>query len=195
MLSNFLHMRLLTTHYLPTCLRRQAQTGSLLTRQRGFSLIEAMVAISVLVLALTGTMTVASRSLFSSDVARDQIVAFYLAQEAVEFVRNIRDNNALAGTDWLNRLESTCTSSNCRIDVNASPPNDIVNCSGACPVLKLSSTGIYNYTNGSNTIFRREISINETVEDREATVDVTVYWQRRLNERSFTIREHIFHWK
>ena len=162
---------------------------------RGFSLIEALVAISVLVLALTGTLTVASHGLFSSNIAQDQIVAFYLAQEAVEFVRNARDNNALAGADWLNRLEPACTATDCRVDVNATPPNDIANCGEVCPFLKLGDTGIYNYANGTDTVFRRTVRINETVGNREATIDVTIAWNRHGHERNFTIREHIFHWK
>ncbi|MBI4121236.1 MAG: prepilin-type N-terminal cleavage/methylation domain-containing protein [Parcubacteria group bacterium] len=170
-------------------------TSYKLKAQKGFSLIEALVAISVLVLSLTGTMTVASRGLFSSDVARDQIVAFYLAQEAVEFVRNVRDNNALGDVDWLTRLDPTCTSTDCRIDVNATPPNDIVSCGAACPVLRLSSNDIFNYGSGTDTVFRRTVRINETVADREATIDVTIAWDRRGHERNFTIREHIFHWK
>ncbi|MBI4118184.1 MAG: hypothetical protein HY455_01415 [Parcubacteria group bacterium] len=161
----------------------------------GFSLIEALVAISVLVLALTGTMTVASKGLVSSDVARDQIVAFYLAQEAVEFVRNTRDNNSLAENDWLSRLEPACTATDCRIDVNATPPNDIVGCPTTCPVLRLSASGIYNHGSGNDTVFRRSVRIAETVADREATIDVTIAWDRRGHPRDFTIREHIFHWK
>lgn len=75
---------------------------------RGFTLIETLVAISILVLALTGPLTIISQALRSAYYSRDQIVAFYLAQEAVEYIRNVRDENSLktgATVDsWLNGI-------------------------------------------------------------------------------------------
>lgn len=75
---------------------------------RGFTLIETLVAISILVLALTGPLTIISQALRSAYYSRDQIVAFYLAQEAVEYIRNVRDENSLKTgalvDSWLNGI-------------------------------------------------------------------------------------------
>jgi prepilin-type N-terminal cleavage/methylation domain-containing protein len=65
--------------------------------KKGFTLIETLVAISILMISITGPMVFAAQGLQASMYARDQITAFYLAQDAVETVRNIRDNYAL----WL----------------------------------------------------------------------------------------------
>jgi prepilin-type N-terminal cleavage/methylation domain-containing protein len=81
---------------------------------RGFTLVETLVAISILVLALTGPLTIISQALKASYYSRDQIVAFYLAQESMEYIRNIRDENSLktgASVDsWLDGIGdiSTC---------------------------------------------------------------------------------------
>ncbi len=63
---------------------------------RAFTIIETLVAISILLLALTGPLVIVSQSLKASYYARDQITAFYLAQEAIEYIRNLRDASAIS---------------------------------------------------------------------------------------------------
>lgn len=63
--------------------------------ERGFTLIETMVAVSLLALAVVAPMSLASQSISSAYYARDQVTAFYLAQEGIEAVRSVRDGNIL----------------------------------------------------------------------------------------------------
>ncbi len=74
--------------------------------QAGFTIIETLVAIFILLISITGPLSFAQSGLRASFVARDQVVAFYLAQDAIETVKNIRDNNSLDGNDWLTDLEA-----------------------------------------------------------------------------------------
>lgn len=71
---------------------------------KGFTLVEAMVAISILSLAVTGPMIIAQKGIGAAIYARDQITAFYLAQEAVEYIRNVRDTNRINNISWLTSL-------------------------------------------------------------------------------------------
>ena len=61
----------------------------------GFSLVETLVAIAVLLVAIVGPMTIAAQGLQASFFAREQTTAVYLAQEAVEAIEEIRDVAAL----------------------------------------------------------------------------------------------------
>ncbi len=76
-------------------------------RNIGFTLIETLVAISILTIALTGPLAIIAQALRSSYYSRDEITAYYLAQEAIEYIRNKRDANGLKGAnlvapeDWL----------------------------------------------------------------------------------------------
>jgi prepilin-type N-terminal cleavage/methylation domain-containing protein len=76
-------------------------------KQKAFTLVETLVAISILTIALTGPLAIIAQALRSSYFSRDQITAYYLAQEAVEYIRNQRDFNGLQGVsapaaeDWL----------------------------------------------------------------------------------------------
>src|SRR3989344_8567617 len=72
----------------------------------GFTIIESLVAIAILVLAITATASAIQTSISSYIFSKDQIIAFYLAQEGLEQVRNIRDENALVGRNWLTGLSA-----------------------------------------------------------------------------------------
>lgn len=65
---------------------------------QGMTLIEAVVSISILVTALTGPMVLASQSLKASRDARAELVATHLAEEAIEVVSSMRENNSADDT-------------------------------------------------------------------------------------------------
>src|SRR3989344_7138561 len=56
----------------------------------GFSLIETIVAISIMILAIIGPMTTAQKGFTSAEYSKDQMKAYYLAEEALEYVHYIR---------------------------------------------------------------------------------------------------------
>ncbi len=61
----------------------------------GFTLVESMVAISILLIAVVGPMSTIGGSLSQIRIARDQIIAVSLAQEGIEVMRQKRDSNSL----------------------------------------------------------------------------------------------------
>jgi len=163
--------------------------------KEGFTLFETIVALSVLIFAVTGPLTLAAYAIHSATYAQNQITAFYLAQEALEYIKNWRDKNALNGaSEWLDGLGSCRGGKGCVVDI----PNDKVkNCPGndPCPKIKYDSvTGFYNYETGSETPFIREVKLRDIVSGREAKVEVIVSWQEKFGSRLFTIEENIFNW-
>ena len=164
--------------------------------KRGFTLIETLVAISVLVVAITGPLTLASQSLFAAVYAKDQTTAFYLAQEAIEMVRNKRDNNILTflgGTnvDWLLNIP---VDTNFQVDI----PNDIIiPCGAECLSTKLKHDGVfYNTQLGKSTRFSRSVLVtkNPLLED-EAVITVMVQWQTgAFQKRTISVQGSIYNW-
>ncbi len=168
-------------------------------QQKGFTLVETLVAISILVLGVTGAFSAAHNGLVSSMYSKDQITAFYLAQEGIEQVRNLRDKNGLTGANWLSGVANSGDPCEvgflCYTDaLNSTTP--LIRCSGTCPNLRLNNNGFYSYDSGSDTKFRREILITTIVAGREVLVESTVYWSRGLLvNKEFTASEYLFNWQ
>lgn len=195
-----------------------------LSKERGFTLIEAFVAIAILLIAAVEPLSLTSNSVSNANFAKDQINASYLAQEAIEFIRNKRDTNilnGLTGTNWLSGL-SSCkhdmggdtlqfTSDDvyhfCTFDV-ADVSATYISCvdgsdtdtviSDDCRPFQLITAGNlkrYGFDSTSPvTSFVRAVTIYETIPGREAEISVIVYWRSGLVERSFVISERIFNW-
>jgi len=172
-------------------------TPSISREARGFTLIETLVAISVLLVSLAGPLSIAAQALQSAYHARNQITAFYLAQEAMEYVRAVRDQNYLAGNPWLTKLDGTgggnCIDASCAVDF----PNFTHEvCSGVCPFVVIgASSDLFNLASGDPTIYRRTLEIDTLPgTDDEVSVTVRVEWRSNRLERSFEIHEQLFDW-
>lgn len=165
-----------------------------MTYTRAFTLLETLVAVSVLLMSLLGPFSIAQQSLKSAYYARDQVTAFYLAQEGVEFVRAVRDQNYLQGADWLEGIGDACTNVACIVDY---PNFTYTVCpQGVCPPLKVSATGgLYNHTSGTDSPFTRYIMLTPSTSNPEQMiVSVTLQWKSAGVSRSFTIQERLFDW-
>lgn len=160
---------------------------------RGFTLLETLVAISILTLSIAGAFTSAQSGLSSAILARDQIIAFQLGQEAVELVRNIRDNNTYLGNNWLEGLQS-CINTDCFANVtNLSSPLGV--CTSGCKVYK-DNDGFYVQGGGGNpTGFTRIVRIEPVDLAKEVRVVVEMSWSKGLVNRTFEINEYMFNWQ
>jgi prepilin-type N-terminal cleavage/methylation domain-containing protein len=155
-------------------------------KNRGFTLIEALVAISILLLAVTAPLMSAFIGITSTDLVRDRTVASFLAEDAAEYVITYKDQNALEGNVWLNGFDS-CDKPNswCQIDTLE---NTIQACpnTGVCQLLGINqTTGQYGYGSGANwqqTKFTRSVHIDSkagkpSLGDDEALVTIDVTWK------------------
>lgn len=169
-----------------------------INQERGFTLIETLVGITILVLAIVGPMTIASRGLQSAFFAKEQFIAVSLNQEAIEFIRKIRDENALNNNSWLTGIPASCTGqSGCGIDIR---DDSFINCAitAACRLsydnnALLGNRGFYTYTTGVSTQltqFTRVIHL--FVNGDEAIVRSTVSWQSSLFLKTVTAQSLIF---
>jgi len=171
--------------------------------KRGFTLLETLVALSILTSAVAGPLTLAFYSIRSASVSQNQLTAFYLAQEALEYVKNRRDTNVLKGeSNWLKDLAPSgggngfCRNDKgCTVDI---PYNSINQCPGGgdCPKMRYSSdTGLYhqNTSFGSESPFTRKIKL-WYISAYEEKISITISWSEKFGAKSFTLEENIFNW-
>jgi prepilin-type N-terminal cleavage/methylation domain-containing protein len=184
---------------------------------RGFTLVEMLVAVAILSLSIAATFTAVQSGLQNSSIAKDQTTAFYLAQEAMEFIKNKRDNNALNSISggpntWLTGLSSSSgdpcwfgNNSICTIDVTTGNINWVFTYSnqsswGHSDFLyqqngnSSNNTYLIGYTKTTGwnpTIFQREIRF-ESVQADEVRVTVHMMWSSRWGPKSFEVTETLF---
>lgn len=180
-----------------------------LNKKKGFTVIESLVAIFILLISITGPMAFSQSGLRAAFVSRDQITAFYLAQDALEFIKNWRDNNLLYGNNrpWSYNF-GYCGASGCSVDTFSGtyPPDSfgnggVIKCDGTgddpgcfnSVPLKINDDGFLGHYGSFNSIFYRQVVI-KTITSGEAEVTVTVKWQSHesLGQREIVVKEHIF---
>ncbi len=173
----------------------------------GFTLIETMIAITILTLAVSGAFMAANSALTVAEISRGQLTASYLAQEGIEYVRKVRDdaylfrysqNDPTASTDgWSDFLAkvASCSSANaCALD----PIMGLQQCSsGICP-LYIRSDGIYTLDSGSGsntlTSFTRKIrTMKVSATDEQASS--TVSWNFHGQPYSITVTDDLTPWQ
>jgi hypothetical protein len=176
----------------------------------GFTIIETLAAIAILLLSLTAPLTIAEKGLAAAEAARHEITAFYLAQEAIEYVRNIRDANAIAkegnGPNWLQGLQECLRSEGCGIDATAAIGQQIVGCkreNDDCTLYQYAGSmheleGLFGHrieSDWAKTAITRKVFVEEIQNDIEAKITVTVTWRAgSLGTRALTLHENIFSW-
>lgn len=166
---------------------------------RGFTLIETLMAIFILSVALTGPLTIASKGLQTVLIAKDQTTAYYLAQDAMEYVRFKRDSNTLEGKAWLDGFVGCTTTDGCTVD---SVANVVSACtSSGCPVLNYQeSKSWFTYGSGGGIVpsaFTRKVTFTTVSGNAdEMTVTVAVSWKDiGVLTRTVVVRENIFKWQ
>ena len=176
----------------------------------GFTLVETMVAVMMVMLVVSAVTFAVRTSVIISAEAKYNMEAQALAKEAMEYVRNVRDTQILKYKDdsdvddWLGDLDDNC-SQFCAIDLS-NPSMNFNNSSvcvdGKCPVMRYDTSlkryG-YGYT-GELTPYTREVTIstpaggvvdNETL---EALVVVCVSWEGRTGKKQVEYQQSLFNW-
>lgn len=190
-----------------------------LTTTRGFTLVETLVAISILMISLAGPLVIVGNGIKASAYARDQITAFYLAQDAVEALRFLRDNNRIQivngnSDNWYTFTEvlTSCQTSEgtpegseswCTIDTIGiyensdnidfiKPKDDPLYDND---FLSVHSSGYYRQGNvgGTLTPFKRYFTYR-SIGTNEVEIIVKIDWTSRNTPRNFIVKENLFYW-
>ncbi len=189
-------------------------------RTQGFTLVETLVSVVILITIVVGPMTIAAKGMQTGYYSNEQTTAVYLAQEAIEWTRTLRDDVALvefeeyiasgpgtgiSGTwDWYDdpALAPCKTPNSCDIDF----PGTIKNCNGGSSCnLKMDTgaldslgTRVYGYdSNWDSSMYTRKIvfgtPITSGVDDIAVPVTVTVTWNSNLlGPKSVVLQTYIY---
>jgi len=157
--------------------------------KRGFTLLEVMVAIFVIMVGITGTLGIIQQGISYIQLCSSRLVANYLAQEGIEIVRNIRDTNWLerrtnSGITWSDGIPSG--------NWEADYKTQNLTRSYAGTYLNIDNSGFYSYSSGSPTKFKRKISIAKDTDILK--ISVQVEWRERGKDYQVTVQENLYKW-
>ncbi len=167
--------------------------------QKGQSLIEVMVAITMLTVGFLGISSLLSRSLALNRVVTNQLTATYLASEGIEIAKNLIDHDVYgqssgATTGWgscFNKgrtdFELDYTTIDCSTLASFVFPGD--------PLWYHPDTHLYDYneSGGIATSFTRRIRVEMSGD--EITVIAIVYWPGFGGSAgSINLEDHFYKW-
>ncbi len=168
-------------------------------KKNGFTIVESLVAITILVLVVVGTSSAIQTSISSYIFSKDQIIAFYLAQEGFEQIRNIRDGNRLKNPPdpWLTGISVPCPFGEyCSADAVTAEVNNCGTQPGSCPMLQQDTETKFfghDHLGWPDSIFRREIMLTQ-ISAKEISIEVTIYWSKGIVNRQFKAKENLLNY-
>jgi len=175
-------------------------------KYNAFTLVEALVAISILLTGIISGFILVTRSLYNVKLIQDRLTASFLAQEGIELVRKIRDSNYVKNIN-----DGTSGPWNESLDygiyyISFNPSLNKVNLQKAesetsVPNLNYDKdNNFYNYDSGVITDFKRIIRIEEydQCNDNCFKVSSIVTWKTRNiyfeDKAGIRAEDYLYNW-
>ncbi len=177
----------------------------------GFTLVETLIAVSIFTVSLLGIMSVLASSISNTTYTKQKMVATYLAQEGVEYVRNMRDTYIFytSNGDWngfTGKLSSCGVGSECGLNTslfsNLADANLIKKCVDSPNICKVYlNNGSYNTNStGTDSGFTRKIWMTKAdgLPFINSVNEVKIYsrvdWTQGSGKYNMTFSENLFNW-
>jgi len=164
-------------------------------KNKGFTLVETIVAIAILLLGIFSALTLMASSLSFSQSSEQMIVVVNLAREGVEMVRVVRD---MEGFDSAKLDEGdkiiTIDTNDGDLEVNSAGTSQIEDCV-VCDLYFKNDRYVHDVS-GALTIFKRLIII-ENMDNSPVTekkIVSTIYWTERGRSHTFKLETYIKDW-
>lgn len=137
--------------------------------KKGFSLVEVLFAILVLSVGIAAVAVLMTGNIKNSITAKNQIVASELAQEGLELVRNLKDNNPTFTTDVVNGSDYS-------VDYKSDYTAFIASNVSTGEKELFSNGGFFSHSGSTPTKFFRKIAVSIATDlDGKKTANVTSY--------------------
>ncbi|MDE2399613.1 MAG: prepilin-type N-terminal cleavage/methylation domain-containing protein [Patescibacteria group bacterium] len=144
-------------------------------QNHGFTLVETLVGISIFTFSVLAVMSVLASGITDTSYAKQKMVAGYLAQEGIEYIRNLRDNDVLYSSVPPNNNWNT-------FKARFNPTTHFITTD--------NSPSIANFPGFTRTLQMTPISGTTD----EVTIFSTVTWTQGSGQQSVTFAENLYNW-
>lgn len=154
------------------------------------TLVEALVSVLIFSLGIVPSFLVILMANNLASSIKNNLVAANLAQEGIEIVRAIRDTN------WFldNSFDLGLSDGAYRVEWNST---SLLPESGNT-ALRVDTGGLYNYSTGTETLFRRKVTITNVDPvncDCQLRVVSEVTWLEKGRTETVSAELHLFDWQ
>jgi Tfp pilus assembly protein PilV len=163
----------------------------------GQSLVEALIAISLLLVGFLGTITLINRSIGLTRVVADSYVGTYLAAEGIEVTKSLIDANYVAGRPYYEGFQACASTCDWELDANSTwesgrPTEYAGRTLWYDPIVRAYSYAPF----GTATTYKRKVSVTLTGPNaKEIVVISRVEWRARGGgDSSVTLEDHFYDW-
>lgn len=154
--------------------------------ESGLTLVEVLVSLLLFGVAFGGLMFLLKTILVNADDLRNNTIAAGLAQEGLETVRGIRDQ------DWIASRSFGYSIPDGKWEVQWD--SDALMADSSRYLKKDATTGRFSYSSGTDTRFKRTIEIM-TVNPYEKIASVSISWRtNNTGQRSLQAESHLYNW-
>jgi len=170
-------------------------------KEAGFTLIEMMIAVFIMVVGIVGVMSLIQRVIFSSSISSSRLVASYLANEGAEIIRNVRDTNWLEARTVVNLWDeglTGCSGAGFIADYSHSYGPNQTDPTFPCysgQYLNIDASGFYSYSSGVQTKFKRKILITQGSNSDIRNVLIEISWTDKGASYSLSVQENLYNWR
>lgn len=168
--------------------------------KKGLTLIETLIAITILLTSTVMPLVIYSRSIENSRYANDTITATYLAQGAVELIKydiytELNNNYVKSKNNWFEALPNCdgVGANVCSITI----PSGVVCRGNSCDSnLYINSNNLYTH---SPTLiqskFSRTVKFPNSRPKYGTPISSTVKWKSGNKSKSVTVKEYVTKWR
>ena len=180
-----------------------------LASRGGFTLIETLVALTLIVSAMVGPFTLATSGIFNAKFSKSKLTALNLTQEGIEIIRQMRENNVLKGFDWRGSgctagLTPGCT----KLQDGSYQPDVFTTADGSTPPINSNAplrfdasvpltdaASLYNQSFGQAVSpFTRVVTISTPAANQMQVVSV-ISWTESSIPRQVHLEEVMYNWR
>ena len=164
-------------------------SNKILKDKKGVTLIETLVALSMLVIGLVSALSLMTSSIVFSRSSEDSLVVVNLARENIEFLRSMRSLNGFSSLSSGSYIVQTAEDGSLSLD---SVTGEIAECTN-CRLYLVDGRYEHAGTAENLTRYRRMVTISN-IGSTEKEVISQVYWTERGREHNYTLEIFLTDW-